>query len=64
MREVHANTMEGIWTGRRNFLRPFRGVNKIHLHHYVAVFEWIHNLKRVTAAFLQAIMRPFTLKPC
>ena len=28
IREVHCNTMEGIWTGLRNFLRPFRGVHK------------------------------------
>ena len=27
VREVHCNTMEGIWTGLRNFLRPFRGVS-------------------------------------
>ena len=26
--EVHDNTLEGIWTGLRNFLRPFRGVSK------------------------------------
>ena len=26
--EVHNNTLEGPWTGLRNFLRPFRGVNK------------------------------------
>jgi transposase len=28
IREVHDNTPEGLWTGLRNFLRPFRGVNK------------------------------------
>lgn len=28
IREVHCNTLEGIWTGLRNFLRPFRGVHK------------------------------------
>ena len=28
VREVHSNTMEGIWTGLRHFLRPFRGVHK------------------------------------
>ncbi|MFM8330154.1 MAG: IS1595 family transposase [Candidatus Methylumidiphilus sp.] len=28
IRETHCNTMEGIWTGLRNFLRPFRGVHK------------------------------------
>jgi len=26
--ENHPNTIEGIWTTVRNFLRPFRGVNK------------------------------------
>ena len=31
IREVHDNTLEGLWTGLRNFLRPFRGVNKEYL---------------------------------
>lgn len=26
--EVHNNTQEGLWTGLRNFLRPFHGVSK------------------------------------
>ncbi|MCB0536965.1 MAG: transposase [Bacteroidetes bacterium] len=43
--EVHCNTAEGIWTGLRNFLRPFRGVSKYYLHQYVAIFELIHNFK-------------------
>ena len=25
VREVHVNTIEGLWTTLRNFLRPFRG---------------------------------------
>jgi transposase-like protein len=41
--------MEDIWTGLRNFLHPFRGVHKKYLAIYVAMFEWAHNLKRVTA---------------
>ena len=56
LREVPCNTMEGIWTGLRNFLRPFRGVSKHFLAGYVAVFEWAHNLKRVPAQFLQAMV--------
>jgi len=56
--EVHCNTMEGIWTGLRNFLRPFRGVHKKYLAVYVAMFEWTHNLKRVTADFLRTLMVP------
>ena len=57
IREVHDNTLEGIWTGLRNFLRPFRGVSKWFLSQYVAIFEWSYNLKRVTATFLRAIIR-------
>ena len=64
IREVHCNTMEGIWTGLRNFLRLFRGVHKKHLALYVAMFEWAHNLKRVTSDFLRSLMIPsFTFKP-
>ena len=48
IREVHNNTIEGIWTGLRNFLRPFRGVNKVYLLQYVTVHEWAYNLKDVT----------------
>jgi transposase len=56
VREVHCNTMEGIWTGLRNFLRPFRGVSKIYLNCYVAMFQWSHNLKRVTDEFLRLLL--------
>ena len=56
IREVHCNTLEGIWTGLRNFLRPFRGVNKVYLEQYVIIFEWAYNLKVVTAAFLRVLL--------
>jgi transposase-like protein len=64
VREVHCNTMEGIWTGLRNFLRPFRGVHKKYLAQYVAMFEWAHNIKRVNNHFLRTMMTPhFILSP-
>jgi transposase len=63
VREVHCNTMEGIWTGLRNFLRPFRGVNKVYLNQYTATFQVGHNSKRITPALLRAMMLPFTSKP-
>ena len=56
VREVHCNTMEGIGTGLRNFLRPFRGVSKHFLASYVAVFEWAHHWKRVTSDLIQAMI--------
>jgi transposase-like protein len=58
VREVHCNTLEGIWTGLRNFLRPFRGVGKRYLDRYVAMFEWMHNAKAVTAEFIRAMLVP------
>lgn len=54
--EVHTNTVEGFWTGLRNFLRPFRGVSKHNLYHYVAMYEWIHNHKVISSAFVQAMV--------
>jgi transposase-like protein len=56
VREVHNNTMEGIWTGLRNFLRPFRGFRKHHLNRYTAMFQWAHNLKSVTDDFLRLLL--------
>jgi transposase-like protein len=56
VREVHCDTMEGIWTGLRNFLRPFRGVSKWYMSQYVAIFEWGHNIKGVTDDFLRNML--------
>jgi transposase-like protein len=56
IREVHCNTLEGIWTGLRTFLRGFRGVSKWHLAGYLAVFQWGYNLKTPDPAFLRALL--------
>lgn len=55
IREVHNNTVEGIWTGLRNFLRPFRGVNKVYLAQYVSVHEWAYNLKDAAVDFFRIL---------
>ena len=64
IREVHDNTLEGLWTGLRNFLRPFRGLNKVYLHQYVAMFEWGYNVKRATPGFLRALLGVGTTTTC
>ena len=56
VREVHCNTQEGIWTGVRNYLRPFRGVSKWYLAQYEAVFQWGYNIKSVTDEFLRVLL--------
>ena len=64
LREVHANTIGGVWTGLRNFLRRFRGVHKGYLAQYVAIFEWKHNPESVTDEFLRMLRDSvFTLDP-
>ena len=50
--ETHTNTIEGVWTTVRNFLRPFRGVHKKFLAGYIAISEFIMNLKAVTVDFI------------
>ena len=57
IREVHINTTEGMWTGVRNFLRPFRGVHKARLSGYVAMCEHRINLKCITPEFIAALVR-------
>lgn len=54
--EVHVNTAEGLWTEFRNFMRRFKGVSKHYLHLYVAMFEWMHNLKMVTPELIQIMV--------
>ena len=57
IREVHIHTPEGMWTGVRNFLRPFRGVNKKHLSGYVAMCEHRSNCKSITPEFIAGLVR-------
>src|SRR5262249_27830030 len=56
VREVHDNTSEGVWTGVRNFLRPFRGVDKGYLHQYAVVFQAGYDAQGVTASFMRALV--------
>ena len=55
--ETHTNTIEGVWTTLRNFLRPFRGVHKKFLAGYVAISEFIINLKSVTVDFISKLVK-------
>lgn len=52
MREVHLNTIEGLWPAVRNFLRPFRGVHKKYLKYYLAICEHRLNHKRISPVFI------------
>ena len=56
VREVHVNTIEGLWTTARNFLRPFRGVHKKFLHSYLAMCEHKINVKRISPKFIARLV--------
>ena len=55
--EVHTNTIEGVWTTVRNFLRPFRGVHKKFLTGYIAICEFVMNLKSVSVDFISKLVK-------
>ena len=55
-REVHSNTIEGIWTRLRSSLRQFRGVNDEYLHQDVAIFEWSYHPRTATSQYLRALI--------
>lgn len=57
IREVHTNTIEGLWTTVRNFLRPFRGVHKKNLAGYVALCELAINHSTISPEVVAIIAR-------
>lgn len=56
--EVHCNSCEGLWTGVRNFLRPFRGIHKRYLAQYVAMFENGFNFEYQIEHVIRAMIVP------
>lgn len=62
IREVHSNTIEGLWTGLRAFLAPFRGVHKQYLAGYVAIYEWKVNRKRIDPPLISALVSFHSLR--
>src|SRR3954464_476779 len=43
--EVHVNTMEGVWSLLRSWLRPHRGISQEKLPLYLAFFRFVHNAR-------------------
>ena len=56
--EIHCNSTEGLWTGLRNHLTPFRGVSKKYLAQYVAIFENAFNHKTQWMDVIRAMGTP------
>lgn len=56
VREVHCNTIEGLWTDVRNFLRRFKGVHKKYLDGYLAICEFRHNRDEIAPDFIATLV--------
>jgi len=54
--EVHVNTMEGLWSLLRSWLRPHRGISQDKLPLYLAFFEFVYNLKRRGKRLLSSLL--------
>lgn len=54
--EVHVKTMEGLWSLRRSWLRPHRGLSQDHLPLYLGFFEFVHTVRRRGKALWGALL--------
>jgi len=54
--EVHSNTIEGVWSLLRSWLRPHRGISQEHLPSYLAFFEFTHNVRKRGKKLLDSLL--------
>src|SRR3954447_9135329 len=54
--EVHVNTLEGVWSLLRSWLRPHRGISQEKLPAYLAFFGVVHNARRRGKALLATLV--------
>ncbi len=55
--EVHVNTIEGLWSLLRSWLRPHRGISQEKLPLYLGFFEFVHNARRRGKALLGTLLK-------
>ena len=54
--EVHVNTMEGLWSLLRSWLRPHRGISQDKLPLYLGFFEFVHNIRKRGKTLLPSLL--------
>jgi transposase len=54
--EVHVNTLEGLWSLLRSWLRPHRGLSQEKLPLYLGFFQFVHNARMRGRALLGALV--------
>ena len=53
---VHVNTMAGVWSLLRSWLRPQRGSSQEKRPLYLGFFEFVHNVRKRGKALLHALI--------
>lgn len=61
--EVHVNTMEGVWSLLRSWLRPHRGISQEELPIYLGFFEFVHNTRARGNSLLEIMLKAFLSPP-
>ena len=56
VREVHVNTIEGVWSLLRSWLRPHRGISQEKLPLYLGFVQLVHNARRRGGALLGSLI--------
>ena len=59
-REIQVNTIEGLWSDVRNFLRPFKGVHKRLLRGYVAMAEFRRKHQCISPELIRMLVAQHT----
>jgi transposase-like protein len=54
--EIHVNTIEGVWSLLRSWLRPHRGISQEKLPLYLGFFEFVHNARRRGKALIGSLL--------
>ncbi len=54
--EVHVNTIEGLWSLLRSWLRPHRGISQEQLPLYLGFFEFVHSARKRGQALLPSLL--------
>jgi len=55
--EVHTNTIEGVWSLLRSWLRSHRGISQEHLPSYIGFFEFAHNVRKRGKNLLHSLLK-------
>ena len=53
---LNVNTMKGVWSLLRSWLRPHRGVSQQNLPLYLTYFELTHNLRQRGKALFESLI--------